>query len=193
MMQKNYLRFLESESNKLGKNREIFDILLYGSSAKAKKEANDIDILIIFKKKPLKERTEIAQDFKKKISVSGKVLDIKTINLPEIFENSFLARQAILIEGYSLISRVPFSGKMGFSGHSLFTYELKNLNHNNKTRFTYSLIGRFKQPGMLKKLNAKPLGKGVVLIPIQNSSFFDDFLRKWKINYIQKNILVSEL
>jgi len=31
------------------------------------------------------------------------------------------------------------------------------------------------------------------LLPIQNSSFFEDFLKEWKINYNKKNILMSEL
>lgn len=197
MTQENYLRFLESESKNFAKNKGIFDIILYGSFIKGKIEARDIDILIIFNEKSLKERTEIAEEFKEK--TSGKInrkineLDIKTINISELFENDFLARQAILTEGYSLIDTIPLSEKMGFLSYALFTYNLKNLDHNNKTKFTYSLIGRKKSPGILKKLNAKPIGKGAVLLPIENSSVFEDFLKAWKINYIKKNILMSEL
>lgn len=193
MMQENYLKFLELESKNFAKSKDIFDIILYGSKIKGKIETRDIDILIIFKEKPLKERAEITQQFKEKISKEISELDIKTINLLELFKNDFLARQSILTEGYSLIDNVPFSEKMGFLSYSLFTYNLKNLNHNSKTKFTYSLIGRNKEPGILKKLNAKPLGKGAVLLPIENSSFFEDFLKKWKINYNKKNILLSEL
>lgn len=197
MTQENYLKFLESESKNFAKNKNIFDIILYGSFIKGKIETRDIDILIIFNEKSLKERTEIAEEFKEKTlrKINRKIneLDIKTINVSELFENDFLARQAILTEGYSLIDTIPFSNKMGFLSYILFTYNLKNLDHNNKTKFTYSLIGRKKSLGILKKLNAKPIGKGVVLLPIENSSVFEDFLKEWKINYIKKNILMSEL
>lgn len=193
MIQKDYLKFLESKSKSFEKDKSILDILIYGSNARGKVEARDIDILIIFKEKPLEERVEITQRFKEKIGKEIGKLDIKTINLSELFETNFLARQAILTEGYSLINRIPFSEKIGFLSYSLFTYKLKNLSHNNKTKFTYSLIGRGKNQGILKKLNAKPLGKGAVLLPIQDSSFFEDFLKKWDVSYNKKNILVSEL
>ena len=193
MIQKDYLKFLESKSKSFEKDKGIFDIVVYGSNVKGKIEARDIDILIIFKEKPLAERVEITQRFKEKIGKEIGKLDIKTINLSELFETNFLARQAILTESYSLVYRMPFSEKAGFLSYSLFTYKLKNLSHNDKTKFTYSLIGRGKNQGILKKLNAKPLGKAVILLPIQNSSFFEDFLKKWKIDYNKKNILISEL
>ena len=193
MMQKDYSRFLESESKNFGMDKDIFDIIVYGSIIKGKIEARDIDILIIFKEKPLNERAVITQRFKEKISKKIGNPDIKTINLSELFGANFLARQSILTDGYSIIDRMPLSKKMGFLSYSLFTYNLKNLDHNNKTKFTYSLIGRGKNQGILKKLNSKPLGKGAVLLPIQNSSFFEDFLKEWKINYNKKNILMSEL
>ena len=175
MIQKDYLKFLESKSKSFEKDKGIFDIVVYGSNVKGKIEARDIDILIIFKEKPLEERVEITQRFKEKICKEIGKLDIKTINLSELFETNFLARQAILTEGYSLVNRIPFSEKWILS-YSLFTYKLKNLSHNDKTKFTYSLIGRGKNQGIFKKLNAKPLGKAVILLPIQNSSFFfEDF------------------
>lgn len=193
MMQKDYLKFLESESKSLKRDRSIFDIVLYGSSVRGKIDSRDVDILIIFKEKPLIERAEIAQKFKEKINKKSDELDIKTITLSELFESDFLARQSILSEGYSLVNGAPFSERMGFLSYSLFTYHLRNLDHNNKTKFTYSLIGRGKNQGISKKLNAKPLGKGAVLLSIENSSFFEDFLKKWKINYNKRNILVSQL
>jgi len=117
-------------------------------------------------------------------------IDIKTINLLELFEKEFLARQGIFIEGYSLLHNVVFSERLGFESYALFTYNLKNLSHNEKTKFTYALIGRNSE-GMIKELNAKPLGKGAIIVPIKNSLVFEDFLQKWKINYKKKDILIS--
>lgn len=191
-MQKNYLKYLRSESKKFAQKKEIFDIVLYGSSVKGEEKPNDIDILILFEKKPLKERTEIAYEFKILISRRYKI-DVKTINLRELFEKEFLARQGILIEGYSLLHKEKFSDRFGFKGRSLFTYNLKNFDHNKKTKFIYALIGRRKEKGILKQLNIISYGKGVYEVPIENSLIFEEFLKKWDVNYHKENILISKI
>lgn len=191
-MQKKYLRYLESKSKNFYKNNNIFDIILYGSSTKGEEEPRDIDILLIFEKKSLRERAELGQKLKEKLKNNKiKNIDIKTINLKEIFQKEFLARQGILSEGYSLINKENLSERIGFKGKMLFSYNLKNLNHNEKTKFTYALSGRNSR-GMLKKLKGKFVGRGAVLIPIENSIKFKKFLDEWNINYKQKILLVSK-
>ena len=187
-MQENYLKYLILESKKFAKSNNIFDIILYGSKVKGKLGEGDIDILLIFNNEKLKKRTETSQNFKEKMK-KGDKLDIKTINLNEMFEKDFLARQGVLIEGYSLLYNVEFSKRIGFIGYSLFTYNLKKLDHNAKTKFTYALIGRRKEQGVLKKINAIPLGRGAVKVPIKNSLIFEEFLQKWDLNYTKKEIL----
>ncbi len=189
-MLKNYLKYLTSVCKKFANQNNIFDIVLYGSAVKGKQEARDIDILLIFLENKLKERTNIAQKLKGILKKRIKKIDIKTINLPELFEKDFLARQGIFIEGHSLLYNIKFSRRLGFESYSLFTYNLKNLNHNEKTKFTYALIGRIKK-GIIKQLNAIHLGKGAIIIPIKNSLIFEEFLKTWKINYNKKNILIS--
>lgn len=190
MIQSNLLSFLKSESKKFA-GEDIFDIVIYGSSVMSKEEPEDIDIAIIFKEKGLKERLDIAHEFKNKIRVKIKNLDVKAINLIELFDSNFLAKQGIFAEGYSLVDGQAFSSKIGFKGYSLFTYSLKSLNHNEKTKFTYSLIGR-KDKGMIDKVGAVPLGKGAVIVPIEKGILFEDFLKQWKVNYKTKKALISE-
>ncbi len=190
MMQRDYLNYLISECRKYAKKNDIIDIVLYGSSVKGKEEVRDIDILIIFKDKNLNERTNIAQNLKEILRKKIDKIDIKTINLKEFFEKDFLARQGILIEGHSLVNNLPFAEKIGFKGYSLFTYNLKNLVHKEKTKFTYALIGR-NNIGIIKQLDGTSLGRGAFLIPIKNSLIFEKFLEKWNINYNKKNILVA--
>lgn len=192
MMQKDYLSFLSSECSKLAKNKGIFDIVLYGSAVKGKEEPGDIDLLLIFREISLKERAETAQNFKEKLRTKLKGIDIKTINLHELFESDFLARQAVLVEGYSLVHNMPFCERMGFKGYALFTYNLKGLTQNDKTKFIYALSGRIKE-GIASELKAESLGRGAVIVPISNSLRFEAFMQKWNLNYEKKKIVVSLL
>ena len=190
-MQENYLSYLISQSKKFAKNNSVFDIVLYGSATKGKLQSRDIDILIIFTNETLRNRTNLAQQFKEALNQKIKNVDIKTINLSELFQKEFLARQSILIESISLIDKKSIAEKIGFAGYTIFNYQLKNLNHNEKTKFTYALIGR-NSPGILKKLKAKKLGKGTVQIPIKNSLTFEEFLTKWDITFNSQNILIPK-
>ena len=189
MIQKDLLKYLKSAYNKI-KSKDIFDIVVYGSFVKSKENPNDLDIAIIFLNEKLNNMLKIAREYKNNIKDKIKNPDIKTINLTEIFDKNFLARQGILIEGYSILDEEPFSLKIGFKGYSIFTYSLKKLNHNEKTKFTYALIGRNSQ-GMIQNVNAIVLGKGAIAVPIEKSMFFEDFLKKWNIDYKIKQTLIA--
>jgi len=191
MTVENFLKLIISKSKKYKKNKEIFDIVLYGSLVRRKRKVNDIDILFIFYQLPLKERLIITQQFKKEISTIRNI-DIKTINLDELFSKNFLAKQGVLIEGISLIDNKPFSEKIGFNGFGLFSYKTTQLSNTEKVRFSYALNGRRKEIGFLERVEGKRVGNGAFLIPIKNLELFYEFLEKWKIEFKIKKILVSE-
>ena len=192
-MSKNYLKFLELNCKKFNKeNKEIWDIVIYGSFVKGKTDFNDIDIMVIFQNVSLNNRLEISQNLKHILKKEIKDMDIKTMNFEDFFDESFFARQGILIEGLSLIKNKPLAELIGFKGSSIFSYNLKNLNHNKKTQFTYALSGR-KSVGVLKLSKGISLGRGAVKIPIKNSLEFESFLQKWNIEYKKRNILESKL
>ncbi len=191
-MQEDSLKYLKSICRKFAEKHEVFDIVLYGSVVRRSGDARDLDLLLIFENRSLKERTEISQNLKEAVTKKTKGVDIKTINLKEFFDAVFLARQGILVEGYSLLDDIPFCEKFGFKGYNLFTYDLKNMDHTMKTRFTYALIGR-NRPGMIKKINAQPIGKAVVLVSVENSLIFESFLRKWNVNFKRRGILLSSV
>lgn len=183
--------YLKSQAKKYVGREDIFDIVLYGSAVKGEDEPKDIDILFIFFDSKLKERLEVIQKFKQGVREKVKGLDVKSINLAEIFDSSFLARQGVLVEGYSLIKGGSFAKRMGFEGSSIFSYNLRNLNHNEKTKFTYALIGRAKNKGMIEKVGGRVWGRGAVMVPIEKSLVFEEFLEEWDVNFRKKNILVS--
>jgi predicted nucleotidyltransferase len=188
-MQKNLLKYLKSIC-KCFSNKGIFDIVVYGSSVKSKEIPRDLDVAVIFLKENLNTRLKIAQELKTVIKKEVENPDVKAINITELFDKNFLARQGILTEGYSLLSNEPFSYKIGFKGYVLFTYSLKKLSHNEKTKFTYALSGRNSQ-GIVKNVDAIVLGKGAFAVPTEKSIFFEDFLKKWDVDYKIKQTLIS--
>ncbi len=190
-MQKDYLRLLVLNCKRFKKeNKAIFDIVIYGSFTRGKKGLRDIDMMIIFRDTKLKERLEIAQRFKSEIKKKVDDLDVKTMNLDDFFDETLLARQGVLIEGYSLVKNKPLAELLGLNGYVIFTYNLKNLDHNKKTQFTYALSGRNTE-GVLKSVKGVSLGRGAVQIPIENSEEFEEFLEKWGIEYSMKKALIS--
>ena len=192
-MPENYLDFLILKSKEFAKKHAVFDIVLFGSAVKGKIEPEDIDVALIFNNVSLKERMHLTHEYKSIFRSRVKNIHIESINLSDFFEVSFFARQGIILEGYSLIHKTNLSKRFGFESFSLFSYTLKNLNLSKKTSFTYSLIGRNKRDGMIKKTNAKPVGKGAILVPIENSIIFEEFMTKWNLDYTKKNILISKI
>ncbi|MDO8460562.1 MAG: nucleotidyltransferase domain-containing protein [Nanoarchaeota archaeon] len=191
-MSKDYLIKLRSKFKEFAKIYGVLDIILYGSSVKGKLNPQDLDLLLIFNNLTLKERLDTLGKFKKLLSGVKGNFDVKTINLIELFDKNLLSRQGILIEGYSLINDKILAESLGFKGFSLFSYRLGNLDHNDKTKFTYALIGR-KGEGIIKKLGADHIGKGAILVPIENSIIFVEFLDSWKLKYKKKDVLISSI
>jgi len=192
-MPKNYLKYLESNCKNFKKeNKEIFDIVIYGSSMKGKTNSSDVDLMLVFKDRPLSKRLELSQNLKSILKNEINNIDIKTMNLQDFFDEAFFARQGILIEGLSLITNKKLTELIGFKGFSIFTYNLKKLDHNKKTLFTYALSGRSSE-GVLKSLSGIRLGRGAVKIPIGDSIEFESFLKSWNTDYKRKDILESEL
>ncbi len=167
-----------------GKNRKkIKDIILYGSAVRGKTVPRDIDIMIVFRKVDKKEYFELPYELRKNIEKTGVKADVKGIETEEIFSPNLLARQNLLIEGYSLITNKPLREILGFEGYSLFAYSIKNLSHNEKTKFQYALKGRRNKKGIIEELKGNHINAGVVLIPIENSEMFKEFLEKWSAEY----------
>lgn len=174
---------------KYQKNKEIFDIVVYGSLVKGKAKPEDIDIAVIFNKGNLKERLETLQIMKNDINFEIKV-DMKGILINELFREDFFAKAGIFLEGISVFDGRPFSHKIGFEGFTFFIYNLKDKNHTEKVKFNYALSGR-NSAGVLNLVNGKHIARGVIQVPIGKSSEFEDFLKMQNVGYYKRNALVQ--
>lgn len=183
-MLKNLKKYLESEK----KDKQIFDIVIYGSVAKGEESARDIDVLVIFLEGTLRERLDKLQKIKTRLKNIVKNLDIKQILLKELFSTSFLARSGIFLGGISVFKHKQFAETMGFNAFTLFWYHLKNLNHTQKVKFNYILAGRNSQ-GIIKELDGERLVNGAIKMPIEKTIVFEKILIANNVDYSKKNIL----
>ena len=185
MMLKNLKRILKSEKN----NKDVFDIIIYGSVMKGEIKPSDIDIMIIFLQGSLSDRLNRLQKIKSKTKKAMDFkIDLKQMLLKDFFSPGFFARTGILLEGFSLFNNKSFSETLGFKSFSIFSYTLEGLTHNEKIKIGYILKGRNTE-GMIQQLKGKRLGSGAIKIPIENSIEFEEILQKNNIKYKKHNIL----
>ncbi len=178
-------KYLESEK----KNKNIFDIIIYGSFVKGKESPNDIDIVVIFLNGELRERLDKIQEIKNKMKELNLKLDLKQILLKDLFSSDFFAKTGILLEGISIFKNKKLSEILGFKAYNLFCYSINNLTHTEKVKFNYILAGRNSSEGIIKNLKGERLVNSAIKIPIEKSLEFEEILKKNKINYKKKEIL----
>ena len=182
------IKFLYEINEFYNKNKDkIIDIILFGSVLKGKENPRDIDLLILFKEK---KNLDLSYELKKRLKNFN--LDINSKSYNELFDNTFKAREAILSEGFSLIQNKFISSGLGFSNFVLFRYELKKLSKSYRMRFYYSLYGRGKERGMIKKLNLIKFSETILLSPIEHEAEIVNYLDAWKLKYIMFPILIPK-
>ena len=167
--------------------KEVIDIILFGSVIKGKSKPSDIDLLIIYKSK---DNIDLNYQLKKQLEKYKLNMQITSKIYPDIFKTNFKARESILSEGYSLVNNISISEGLGYSNLKLFKYELKNLNKSERMRFYYALYGRNNAEGVLKDLNAKKFSDTIILCPIANSENMTEFFNSWKLVYLEMPVLI---
>lgn len=169
----------------ISENKWVFDIVIYGSFIRGKTKIHDLDLAVLSGQRlSLKDKLSLAQALKTKIKkFLPYELDVVCLDFADFQDNTFLARQGILAEGYSLIRNKPLARFFGFEAKTLFVYSLKELSLSQKTIFQYAMKGRRGQKGLLLSRGGESLGKGVILIPLKHSEEFKDLFEKLKIKY----------
>lgn len=181
---------LASELKKF-KSDDIFDIVLYGSIAKGKEKANDIDIAVILAKKTnLNQKLKLAEALKRRLDFLEAEIDVKVIDISDLSDPTFLARQAIVAEGFSLINKKYLHELFGFSVSVLFVYSLSNLTYPQKKMFYYALKGRRGQKGLLELRNGKQTSNCVIEVPLKYSEEFRDLFKENHMTFKTKNVLI---
>lgn len=187
MMQK-----LWQEKLKLNYNKEVLDIVQFGSSVIEEKIPNDIDIAVIFNKISLKEQLNEAQEIKKQLEkLSEKPIHINSFDLYTLFDKSNFAKENILFYGKSLINKDNFAKRFGLNPKIQIYYSLQKLRKKDKIRFNYMLNGKKGEYGLLRKYNGSLLKPGLIEINPEFEDIFVNAIKEFKTEFKTKKLLVA--
>ena len=143
-------------------SEEIIDIIIFGSKAKGRNKSNDLDLIVLSEKYDGKLKSEI-----KKI-ISN--VDIQFVSLKDY--DSFIWLTMIK-EGFSIKNEDYLFNKYKIKPKNLYKYSLKELTNSKKVMFERAI----KKFSGIKKLSNR-----VVLVPLEISSEFEDFLKFWELD-----------
>ena len=189
-MQKSRFPTMQKLKNTL-KNKikgNVSDIFVIGSFLKDKITPNDVDIIVLFKEKKLKEIHEDLYEIKESLDF------IKNIHIEHLFVDSMFEEKiflTILHEGFSIKKEKYFGEIIKLKSLSIFSFSLSNLNKINKVKFAQSLYGRNKD-GLLYSGGGIPLGQGSFMVPVEKEEIFKEMMKKWKVNYKRKRAFVND-
>jgi len=156
------MKKLTKKLRELLKNKEIIDIIIFGSKAKNKVSPKDIDIAVLLNKKDIK--------FKKIVNSVVPNADIQLISLENIHQNIFIT---LLKEGFSVRKNDYLHNLYGLKPVKLYKYSLKQLTPSKKVMF---------ERGIKTIKGIKRQSNSVVLVPIEYTGEFEEFLRQWNLD-----------
>lgn len=158
------------------KYKEIQDFIIFGSFVKGKYAPKDIDIALVTAQKEVSLVGEI------KAQLRFKNLDIEMIEPEEIYQTRL--GLTLIAEGFSVKNNKFLREKLGIIPMKIYTYEIKHLTQTKKVLFGRGLNNIIKDTKTVK------LGAGSIMVPIGQSSKFEDFLETWNLKYKTKEYLV---
>ena len=173
------LKELSPIKNKLKEfieNKEVLDVILFGSFVKGKKEYADIDVAILGEIKSEKE-------------ISG--FHLNFITLDELWNKYALMFNTLIREGYSLRHNKMVSEYFRFKSRTLFSYNLLGLSPSEKVKAVNMLRGIGTRKGLVEELGGSWIANQVFTINPENSNIFEKFFVNFKIKFTKSSLLID--
>lgn len=171
------------------KQKEVEDILVFGSLVRGKEKPGDIDILVIFKNTVIKEAE---YEIRKEIAKKYENISIISKTQTTLFDAAFDAREGILFEGKSILKQKTLLEQYGYASLGMFKCHFKGWTKLQKTKYYYALNGRDTQKGIVEELRCIKLADSVFLVPLNNIELFRSFLEFWNIDYLYIPTIIPE-
>src|SRR3989344_6911658 len=160
-MKSSIISELRNQLKKISNDKNIIDIIIFGSVVKEKDKINDIDIAIIFKEEDYKNIQYISSEIKNSLRENN--LHIEPLIINDIFKEPLYL--TLIHEGFSIKQNTFINEAMKTRSMMLVTYDLRILNHSKKTLFGYALKGRKGQSGFIDEIKGNVAGRNNILVP----------------------------
>jgi hypothetical protein len=127
----------------------------------------DIDIAIVSSSEDVATIGEIRTEIDKHLPKAH----VQLITLEDFLKNKLPYH--IMFEGYSCREGEFIAKRLGISRKALYTFDLADLKQTRKVMFNRGL--RF----LLASTGAERVGRGAIVVPINQAGEFEDFLNEW--------------
>ncbi len=161
------MKQLAKKLKKLLPQKNIEDIIIFGSSVKGNRKVHDLDIALIAKQQGV-EKTPFRKEIEE---ISRMKVHLQEVSIKDY--DSFILI-TLLREGFSVKHEKYLHEVLRIKPVVLYTYELKPLNPSKKVMFERALK-------MVQGITR--LSNRVVLVPIEHSGAFSDLLKYWNIDF----------
>jgi len=165
----------------------VIGVVLFGSYSRGDyDEGSDVDVLVVFnstdaREKGLRKVYRVTADIDLFFQVIG-------LTIEELRRSSLL--ETAMREGkiYFASEEVKEMLTTKRRPYALITYHIANLTPKERVLFTQKLEGRgrgkYKYEGLIHKVYGYKVGRGVVMIPVENLKAITQYLEKERIDYV---------
>lgn len=190
-MQSKVYEEIERVTDKMKRVEGIIGVILFGSYSRGDfEEGSDIDLLDIFKNNTRLENQ--LRDIHRITSESSLFIQAICLTLEELIDSPLL--QTVLREGriYFADEEVKRVLTPIHKPYALITYSTANLSPKERVVFAQKLEGRgrgkYRYDGLVQKLSGFKVGRGVLMLPLENLETLSHYLEERNINYVVRYI-----
>jgi len=151
----------------------LIDIILFGSAVKGKSTPQDLDVALL----ATKRERRLTEDIKK----IAENADIQWVTLAEYANPLWLT---LIREGFSVKHERYLHELYNITPVTLFRYSLASLTPSQKVMF---------HRGLKQFQSSKRLANNVILVTVEESERFTEFLRRWDLDIETKEYALMPL
>jgi len=200
MIQEFILPVISEILPRLARIPKLITAILYGSAARGElTEGSDIDLMLVF---DVPHNPETGGELEVAHRILGEIeterrLQVVATNLKQALDPDFLdniSREGLIIYGKPLILTTE---NLQLKPYIIYTYSVKGLPQTEKTMLQRALKGykvvrklrgkvyKSEKNGLLETLQAKKLGKGVIMVPQENSKALEKLFTQHNIKHVK--------
>jgi predicted nucleotidyltransferase len=166
-------------------------VVLFGSYSRGDfDEGSDIDLLVVFRDRSALNKS--LREVYKATSESDLFFQVIGLTIDELKDSPLL--ELALRDGkiYYANEDVKKLLTPKHKPYALITYSTANLNPKERVSFTQKLEGRgkgkYRYEGLVRQLDGYKVGRGVMMIPIENLKAITQHLEKKGIDYVIRHV-----